>query len=869
MHSPGNTGVGKMDDSMICEPIDDNGAFDHDVLMDVEETLQHPPGMAPCTKRDSTVMDHTPKRTPHNRDMQIETDLLLIVREIGATLESFQRIMEWARAAHLRGYEFNPTRKTYQTQMKHLEDTMDFHALRPRVEPMVLEGYHSPILSVSFDFKPHLDSLLHDETLNQLTNLVVNPRDRFLPFFPEDRRLSEVLTGSWYQGALQSMITDPNQQFLCPLLLSTDKTHISREADYYSHPVFFTLAIFNRATRNLSEAWRPLGYIHHPKSKRFDSKSAPDRAPMSCRNYHKQMDLILDSLWHAQQPGSWAENYCLILGQKKKNVHIMFPIGPVICDAQGGDELCGRIGYFGEHAVRICRTCDAAPLDCGDPNIPCNRVCMSEVSDAFYADDDQKLRRLYSHKVENAFWRMNMGNDPFGILSLCNTEILHAAKNGYIQHFLIDQFHSLGKRSCTKIDDIVFQLSSLPRQHGAEVFSRLRFKDGITNLTNVTAECKHSILKVFLMALVTERGRKFMVKKSNGVSGWLRLVEVIEMILSFLEWASSDTFWEICDENGISTCAVGEAAAEASLKQMMQGLSDLAPRSKGMGWNITKVHEIKHIAHDISRFGSPSNTHTGPTEHHHIVHAKKPSKTCRKDRFLFDKSVGDRYVDNLIINTCRRAFECVPTTKLSTEPTNCSDVSVSSRGSTRGTLCFWKEATEECTNIEHQQEWHTRSLSVPFLEDDVMDCVAHTVSNHVIPGGEAVCVHAFTEHHRFGVSFRAHSNYQGDGPWQDWVRIRWEGLGDIPAMILCFFEWNNETLAVVHSAEMPSENYSVLVKECSMEPELVVVPTSAFVRHTFVFPHATIEDGLMFEFVPVEEWPEKFTEFGANEQQTP
>ena len=128
-------------------------------------------------------------------------------------------------------------------------------------------------------------------------------------------------------------------------------------------------------------------------------------------------------------------------------------------------------------------------------------------------------------------------------------------------------------------------------------------------------------------------------------------MEAVELLLSFLAWCGSSTFWDVSNPEG-------EAEAEFSLKQVMHGLNALVPRSKGQGWNITKVHEIKHIAHDITRFGSPANTYSGPSETHHIRNAKDPAQTVKWERDTFDEAVGKRYTDNLIIDTCHRMFEC-------------------------------------------------------------------------------------------------------------------------------------------------------------------------------------------------------------------
>ena len=79
--------------------------------------------------------------------------------------------------------------------------------------------------------------------------------------------MNEILSGSWYRHAYQTLITNPNKQFLIPIILYIDKTVVSEKSQFSSHPVMFTIAIFDRKTRNQHNAWKPLGYIHNPHIK--------------------------------------------------------------------------------------------------------------------------------------------------------------------------------------------------------------------------------------------------------------------------------------------------------------------------------------------------------------------------------------------------------------------------------------------------------------------------------------------------------------------------------------------------------------------------------------------------------------------------
>jgi len=812
-----------------------------------------------------------PARKPFNDHQQIEIALLCILRDIGAPLDSFQRIMDWASHAQSKGYTFVPDRSKYDTQVGFLESVFGLTSLCPRQNTIFLEGHQNAVQVIHFDFEAHLTSLLDDPVLNQNQNLVVNPENPFHPYPLEKSNRSEILTGSWYGHACSTMITDPDKQFCCPIVISTDKTSISERAEYSSHPVFFTLAIFNRTTRNSSRAWRPLGFIAHPHVK---SNRGPGTSGQECRNTHAQLEIILGSLKQAQKPNSLC-NFNLKLGDKQKRVKLFVPIGPILADAQGGDELCCRRIFYGSSATRICRTCDAVAEECGNPDIPCRRVEMAECLNAYDSGSAERLNQLYLHNCRNAFFGLSFGNCPYGICSAVNTETLHATKNGTIKHFLENTFLNKFKaKTCKYIDNIARWLASMPRHHGEKQFKRLRFKDGITKITNTTAEDKYNILKTLLQILVTAAGRQRVVTRFK-VNGWQNLMQAVEMLLTFVEWASQDSYWPSTSENG-------EQEAEEALKQMMRSLKKLAPRTKGQGWDITKVHEIKHMAHDITRFGSPSNTNTGPTEHHHIVHAKKPSKTVRHDRFKFDMGVAERYTDNLILDLVSVQTEAwqadftrpnVLVHSLATEENdNVTNVSDNSKGSTKVRLTFTSHIDANGNwHCDVEQNWITRSRNIASLDKLLTDHLANYLEIEQQAREDnvfTVTFDVFTEHKRNGTTFRAHPNFKGDGPWNDWVYVHWEGHGKLPAQIQIFFKvrypnGRENIECVVHSTRASGTRHSVLTRFYEMEftadglPDYQTVGVDSLGHHTCMFPRSE-EKRVWFELLPLDVWPAKF-----------
>ena len=174
-----------------------------------------------------------------------EIKLLKILMDIGAPLYAYQTIMEWAHEAYMSKYKFDTKRKTYQQTIKYLEDDLQFNICRPENIPVTLCHDNRLVNVVVFDVKKMIASLFADPTLNQYKNLVVNPRNRFSKYEPADDRYGEVNSGVWYQKAYANCVQNPDKDFLCPIILSNDKTTLSDIGDLHIEAIFLTSSLFN------------------------------------------------------------------------------------------------------------------------------------------------------------------------------------------------------------------------------------------------------------------------------------------------------------------------------------------------------------------------------------------------------------------------------------------------------------------------------------------------------------------------------------------------------------------------------------------------------------------------------------------------
>ena len=154
------------------------------------------------------------KNTFHfSTDIVYEVKSLRILTSIGAPLYAYKTLMQWAHEASMSNYKFDTKNKMYQQTISYLENDLNFHIARPKYVPVTLLPDQLTLDVVVFDVKKMLASLFADTSLNQGKNLVVNVKNRFAKYEPDDDRYGEVNSRLWYQNAYANCIKDPNKDF--------------------------------------------------------------------------------------------------------------------------------------------------------------------------------------------------------------------------------------------------------------------------------------------------------------------------------------------------------------------------------------------------------------------------------------------------------------------------------------------------------------------------------------------------------------------------------------------------------------------------------------------------------------------------------
>ena len=185
-------------------------------------------------------------RTLHYSDNIVhEVKLLKIINELGTPLYAYKTILDWAKEAQLSNYNFESQHGTYQQTINFLEHKLLLGITRPKTITVNMYKDNMHIDVVVFDVKKMLLSLFDDVELNQKENLVVNTNDVFSKYKPPNNKLGEVNSGKWYNVAYENCISDPDTEFLCPIILASDKTTISEMGDLHVDAIFMTTSLFD------------------------------------------------------------------------------------------------------------------------------------------------------------------------------------------------------------------------------------------------------------------------------------------------------------------------------------------------------------------------------------------------------------------------------------------------------------------------------------------------------------------------------------------------------------------------------------------------------------------------------------------------
>ena len=333
-------------------------------------------------------------------------------------------------------------------------------------------------------------------------------------------------------------------------------------------------------------------------------------------------------------------------------------------------------------------------------------------------------------------------------------------------------------------------------------------------------------------------------------------------MLCYWAWLKQDTYWS-------PNAHQKRRDAERAIDIMITELVTLWPRTDGNGWNLTKLHEQRHVPQDIERFGRHRNVHTGPQEHNHIALVKKPALNTQKRAEQLDTQMAERLFDRLLIAQA--------TTRILTNQTLFDEhvtqekrppiFNMGSKGTFR-IIRLLGNRYQVLHDWDNQCFDGTKMKFITHIKQLMIVSVQQMLPR--LEGADnALNIRFFTEYKRNTSIFRAHPNYRGLGPWYDWAKVLWEneeheGTSLIIGRILLFVELNEEMFAVVHSVKATSfQQYGVFINLWTMEnnrqgnPVLHLATVDSLERLVLMVPYDT-SGNRWIEVEPKNQWANCF-----------
>ena len=224
-------------------------------------------------------------------DQKWTVALLKLLDDMNVPDYVFSKILKWAHSAQAKGYLLYPANGGL-SRTRNIDvlfaSIKNAKQLLPSVSTIQFTNGRSSSDVITFDFVPLLLNLLQNPALMTADKMSINPLNPLMPYFDEQGRLGDALSGSVYCNAYADLITIPNSQFFVPIIQWIDRTTVTGNDRYVLKPYMFTPAIFNE-----KQAWGYQKFL--PRSQDPAAQNQGKNQADNARNYHTQLYKALES----------------------------------------------------------------------------------------------------------------------------------------------------------------------------------------------------------------------------------------------------------------------------------------------------------------------------------------------------------------------------------------------------------------------------------------------------------------------------------------------------------------------------------------------------------------------------------------------
>ena len=111
-------------------------------------------------------------------------------------------------------------------------------------------------------------------------------------------------------------------------------------------------------------------------------------------------------------------------------------------------------------------------------------------------------------------------------------------------------------------------------------FPRLLYKDGLSNITDISAGTKMGILFAFVVAAQTIDGYNILQTQKKTSDCYDNMIKAFEMLLCYWSWLKKEVYWDCHDKDAL------ESAKEAIIKTTRK-LKVLFSHTEGGQWYVS------------------------------------------------------------------------------------------------------------------------------------------------------------------------------------------------------------------------------------------------------------------------------------------
>ena len=504
--------------------------------------------------------------------------------------------------------------------------------------------------------------------------------------------VGDVNTGLAHRKTWEKLIQpDPytpcgRKKILCPHIIYFDATPTGHFGNLSLEIVKFTIGLLKGKTRNLSHAWRNLGYIRklakrgkkaagnitgskhvdancyvkdpNHRKKRFMQvgRTGPDfdwelysqggngrsqgggrrkkkKTPsIKPQDFHAILQTILESYKTLEDEGGlpWDLRY------KGKLYHLLLVpyILFVKADSVEANKACGLYGSNLEGVKCLCRICCIPAEQTDQPYIEPEpeRKTQDMILDLVKQgtkQSRQKLKELSQNEIWNCFYRHRFGlHNKAGIHGATPMEALHWIQLNLYKYNREALFTQTGETSklSANLDALTQTFGYCLERQSERGLPRTKYTDGIRG-GKMQAHEMTGVMLLLTLTLRSKAGRNLILNTARGEQKeFFPGEDSIRMWIKMLETHLMFEQWLAKDEHQIQQLQ----RAKTKVKELMSLTKYVGKRTKGRGYKINSFHTTVHMPDLALELCAPIHWSTQCNESHHKADKRTAHRTSKQ-----------------------------------------------------------------------------------------------------------------------------------------------------------------------------------------------------------------------------------------------